>query len=481
MFFNGVILTMLATSLTTDISPVDPSLLISSKQRVSAKKRKSGKDRMVASEPVLPLVARKMSRRSLDCAPSLREILKDKKISLITEVIGGHGDVMGAAKIALYLQQKLGVDRNNIVLGIGLPDPPAILQNSGIPLANLTDDRLRNGDIVIVGPGIRQDFTPYLFVRNSQVPVLMIHEYGVSQRSTGEGNIRKDSLGLSEDSLGILLTPELLEWSSSEKTDIQRLQKLQWLPEYLQKEILGSEYSEASVESFARNSKLYFGYAHTASIQSSFLKAVASMNFQLHDPSDLYFYFMGNALPQFSESEVETLVEQGFGSIEYVRGNDPERKQTYKISDCEKKLKIITGPLDPADVNVMHMASEYETLATGDQSFSEAVSAGKIPTYEVYIHKIPFFKQFCNLLPEALQEKNISFYEFSNTFPISYDINAEKLAQFYVERRINPEMKNLIDLGLSEMRSHHQFGPKFEQVFYDLLRKSEASVLSNPL
>lgn len=407
---------------------------------------------------------------------SLLDMVKDKKFSLITEVMGGNGDIMCAAKIARYLHEKLGVNLENIVLGIGLPHPSELLKNTGITQVNLSDPRLLQGDVVIVGPGIWTDFNPEYFRGNSRLPILLVREYGFTvDSSMPRTDIRKYSLGLAPSALGVLLSPELLDWSSSEKTQEERLSNLEFLPTPLQEAILGEPYSEESVRSFSEGSKLYFGYAHHESLMRSFLQAVVSMNVQLQDSADLCFYFMGDQVLRFSEADVEQLKSQGVGTVEYVEGPLLSQKTVYKISENEKTLRIIIGPLDPMYVNFMHKISEYETLSTGDQSFSEAISAGKIPVYETYLHKKVFFKEFRDVLPPNLQEKMLSFYEESFDFPICYDLNPEKLASFFVERRLNPEIGDLSKQVIQHIKANCDFGPKFERVLSELFRSGQGA------
>jgi hypothetical protein len=86
-------------------------------------------------------------------------------------------------------------------------------------------------------------------------------------------------------------------------------------------------------------------------------------------------------------SFLSLLEKAGIGELEIkdVSGNS---LATFKLSDAStKKMCVVVGAVPYDDISLLWMASEKESLATGDQSLSEAVSANKCFAYEVLVHK----------------------------------------------------------------------------------------------
>lgn len=75
-----------------------------------------------------------------------------------------------------------------------------------------------------------------------------------------------------------------------------------------------------------------------------------------------------------------------------INSYDPETKVFTKVDECiadplGKALIITLGPFSQEDMRLLWMASEPETVVTGDQSLSEAVASHKKFVYECRTHK----------------------------------------------------------------------------------------------
>lgn len=412
----------------------------------------------------------------------LSERLQNKRIVVMTRGLGGMGDYMCARKICLYLHENLGLKLENIALGTRCDESlKKTLSAEGI---NVIDDKYESrqkwgADIQIFAPVADQWYVSDKLALGD-VPSLAIAEYGFNKPDFIEKdykNAHAYALGLNDTSMGILLHDELLSWSSKPKQVMERLQKLEAVPEKLQKAILSQDYSEKAIKTFAENSKLYFSYAHHESQILSFTQAVANMNHALKDKSNLCFYFMGNDLnkPEYwrNKDEIcEYLKGQGIGSIEYVSIDYPKTNETITLG-AGKTLKIVVGDLPPNHVKDMHMASEYETLATGDQSFSESISAGKLPAYETYTHKKELRDQFYEALPPIIKS-SMEFYSDTRVYSfedskLELKLSANKLAQFYINRRTDKRIERAAQEAIESIKTNYNFGKRFENALTKLL------------
>lgn len=427
----------------------------------------------------------------------LKNRLQNKKILVITQGMNGLGDYMCAKKICLYAHEKLGIPMQNI--GIACDANQAtkeVLRHEGLNFIghNFEDIQSWEPDVQIFSPVVEGIFkssfvTPRLPMDNA-IPTMAIAEYAFKKPEYLEKehkNVHAYEFGLKDDSLGYIPNSEIRRWAAikDSATPLHKLQQLANVPASFQKAILGAPYSKSAVEKFANSSKFYFGYAHHTFESYSFIQAVASMNHMMQDGRDLCFYMMGqgpmplrdmiNTCEQESEKIKKHLSASGIGQIELINGNSPQDKNTIVIDPAStKKIKVVTGNIHSQYVPAMHMASEEESLLTGDQTFSEGVSAEKFPIYELYDHKLELYKQLLHALPEELRSE-VSFYrpKEANLTKYNYRLNQEidpdKLAKFLFRRRTDAKVAQLAKSAMQHIAKTFDFAPRFDKAMLKAL------------
>lgn len=416
--------------------------------------------------------------------------LKDKKIVVITREIGGLGDYLCAKKICLYAHEKLGIPLENIALASAAnEEAQKILKHEGL---NLIKDKYEDiiafkASLQIFSPVTDDFFVSPRLGLGSPIPTLVIAEYGFKKNIFLESykNLHAYSFGLDEDSLGFIPSTELRKWSNIKDSfsKIEKLQKLSSVPVQFQKAILGKPYSQEVIEEFSKSSKFYFGYAHNKTEIYSFIEAVAGMNHALKDTSDLTFYFMGQTeiisflknkryyggVKGMSYSE-KALQEAGISKFCVVNALNGETYESVLDPKSKKTIRLVVGHISSECVSAMHMASEDESLVTGDQSFSEVISAGKYPVYERYNHKEKLYKQFYEVLPEILRGE-VNFYKAGDgdKWRLSEEIDAVKLSAFFIKRRTNTKIALAVKVSLKHITDTFDFSPRLDRAILKLL------------
>ena len=134
---------------------------------------------------------------------------------------------------------------------------------------------------------------------------------------------------------------------------------------------------------------LYSGYAHSS--HGFFLDYIALLEHDLSRPVNVVMPNARTAAQTleaiFNEGIIARLKEAGFGRIVVVGNSSDDSAVTSESAPIEmvqrvlgagKTLRLITRyPLPHADMRTLLQVSEPATMVSGDQSFSEAVSAGK--------------------------------------------------------------------------------------------------------
>lgn len=411
----------------------------------------------------------------------LQQKLKGKKtIVLVRGLPDGLGDYMCARKIWYYLKEQLGQPTANIALATENEEMRKIFSGEGINVMN--DDFESRSDF---DPDFQiiASVTDEWYVRDKvnmeDLPTMAIVELAFERPAYLDKyrTTHAYALGLAPQSMGIILNPKLLAWSQQEHTTIEKLQQLQHVPAVLQRAILGFEYSQKIVKTFSESNKFYFCYAKHESELLSYIQAVARMNFCLKDDSHLTFYCMGIHLcwPTLwlnKEEVFESLRASGFKQIQFIYLENQTKNETVPISSRSgNTLKIVVGKVDPQYVEYLHMASEYETLMTGDQSVAEAISVRKLTAYETFDHKEDVQKQFYTALPADVRNQ-MQFYKdkdpshFMNN-RLKLEIVPEKLAQFYLFRRANA---NKALNAINTIIDRYEFGARFDQALTRLIK-----------
>lgn len=436
-------------------------------KKIKAKAQKKVRIRALTQKYIQKLKDKVRSRMT----PNL---LKNKKIAVLTRGLNGYGDYACARKICLHLHEKMGIKKENIAFATcrsGMFGEELTKRGFSVIQDDFQSLRKWGVDFQIIAP-VTDDW----YVRNKvclkDIPTLAIAEYGFKRPAYLDvfPNVHSYAFGFTPDSMGVFLNEELLNFreASAEK----RIDQLKNIPEPLQNAILGQNYSEEAVRNFAKTSHLYFGYSHNMSEMRSFIKAVVKMNQEIHDRSDLCFYFMGQDFDwKHRNISDEDLIAQGIGSIEYLDLDAPKLSQKM-VFGVGKNLKIISAKLNPKYVNDLHKASEFETLGTGDQTFSEELAQGKAQAYELFRHKKELYEQYVAAFPEDMR-KEIDFH-------VDNLINEEKLAQFYIRRRLDPAFAKRVDEAIEHIHETYDFSPRFEKAVNKLLQGTQGLKKEKP-
>lgn len=431
----------------------------------------------------------------------LKKQLTGKRIVVISFGVNGFGDFLCAQKICLYLHETLGVDLKHLALASNANESQKkIFAVRDLTLLDETVASITqwNPQLQIFAP-VADDYlvTPRLSVGN-KIATIAVAEYGfdLPTYSVLHKNLSAHAFGFKASQLGYIPSPKLRTWAAT-KTDLSpevRLKPLLELPPGIRTAILGSE---DSLSSFVNRSKLYFAYAKNNSEIYSFVTAVARMNTKLKDKRNLTFFVLGSALmsPGFIKANLKgntcyhfdtcfrMLKEDGFSSIKLVDPTSRSAAIPYILSsEHQKTITLVGYPLEAAFVHNLIMASEEETLVTGDQSFSECLSAEKFPIYEVFIHKLKLYQDFMALFPAEIAlvlEIHGPIKTVSKAF---LGIDIDKLSYLLVFQKQNPQFAQTLKSSLAHIAAAYDFSEQFSYVLLKALKSvsSEESLEALP-
>lgn len=424
----------------------------------------------------------------------LKQVLSGKKIVVIGFGINGFGDFLCAQKICLYLHETLGVDLDCLALASNAHEQ----QKKVFAIQNLTllDETAAsiqkwNPHLQIFAPVVDDDIvTPRLAMDNT-VATVAIAEYGfdLPTYSFPHKNLSAHAFGFRSWQLGYIPTPKLRVWAAKKASSSpeERLKQLLDLPLPIQTAILGKQEALDSISTFATSNKLYFAYAKNNTEIYSFITAVARMNTTLQDKRNLTFFTLGSGLmsPTFIKSNLQgqasyhfencfrMLKENGFSTINFVTPECPEASALYTLSPKHQKtITLICSPLTTHFVHHLMMASEEETLVTGDQSFSECLSAEKFPVYELFVHKRKLYEGFMALFPaeiaSALQVQGPK--KIASTSFQSLDI--DKLTRLFILQQQDLQFAQSLKSSLFHIASAYDFSEKFDSILVSALKRS---------
>lgn len=280
---------------------------------------------------------------------------KQKTILVVCFPQGGYGDFFGALKIAdmckknfdsqvyFALPEKWAIEQSKIVKNEVKPFP--LLTYEGIEkVSELTDC---NPDMVI----------GYVCDGGSADPICeavcetMKTRPGYLPLTESGGYPPKNgfALGFDKKEIGLFISPDLF----NEPKGLNQLAKLS---PSLCKEILGKPYSEESAQAFAKKCKLYFGYSFNAATRQWFVDTIVQYNALCKDDRKLVFVLVG-----------------------------PNGKLIKSSKDQCTILPF--SDLPHSDMIALLLASERESLGTGELSATDLFSADKIPLIELMDHK----------------------------------------------------------------------------------------------
>lgn len=351
---------------------------------------------------------------------------------LITaEEWGGLGDLACGAKIAAILQ-RYGIPPAHITLCTQTPPRLELFREiHHCRVLSLEEAKVvHEVGMHIIAPVVKQErIVQYLGQRK---PVLALLEYGFDppvSRLLTEDILFFRAFGLSRraDERGIFLEPDLMEWAAShESLDIHaRALKLQTLSPPLREAMLQRE--QIPLEKLLEQKKLYVGYSCRLETSIAFLQALSELDEQ--DKKDLVFI-----LPCGKSQDLFSLLQAHYPLRAYtvscfINGSEGchETRTFHPNSHPTRHIQIISGSFPLHDLKLILMASEKETLATGDQSMSEMISADKCAFYECRNHKIPFMASLQGIYRKA----------FSCSDGEEEDTIFEYMKHYFLEQRVD--------------------------------------------
>jgi len=331
----------------------------------------------------------------------VRGLLGDRYVCISTKVLNSLGDLACAEKFAReFFQGYLGLSANQILIETihkqefqEVFDPNRTYQV--VTLADLETGKFKGKiGLFLVAPWTENN--RYSVVRFG-VPTLCINECGYSTKLSNiqaelfGGYTEQRALGLGDEDVGLLFDSRLRSWA--ETTDSQdplkKIHKLASIDPKLAKAILGEELSE---EAFVDSSHLFLGFCHHPDTGTSFITALCMM--KKYREKNLCVVLPVNNL-ELSEIQQGVIKKAGISEVIFRRyTSSDQRVETLRTLTFDqpqpKRLTIIMGRMTNETLGLIRMAAEKETLATGDQSMIDAISAHQIPIYEELHHKEAF-------------------------------------------------------------------------------------------
>lgn len=272
-------------------------------------------------------------------------------------------------------------------------------------------------------------FASYLNV-SPHIPTINLGEYGddVSQPAKFAQSHRffQYALGLQNiqneyNGLGFLFSQKLIDYFHN-KNNENSLYRLSTNLPHLTPPLSAAIVGQNEIDAFNKTHALYFGYANSGDSYNYQMLFIAAMILRNENKKDgkqnLVFCLPGHPLfngatleERFSPEFVRFLTEYGFKQIELHARNTSQPEPfiktilplTQETEANPRKIVIVASPLTSPDFLEVLKASENEVLCTGDQSLSEALSAGKRLFYEKLSHKSNHINRLCELLQKCTQ------------------------------------------------------------------------------
>ena len=369
---------------------------------------------------------------------------KARHLLVVARSYGGKGDISGAVKIWKYLNFSRPCDTVQVAI-----------QEKDREKAALFGDLVKKYTIVLnyKKPDMRPDLAvdyPFNvaeelrqnFLFDAKIPQIGIREYGFGSEPVLKATsptLKIVSLGAGDNELGIMIDKELAAFYSDPQNavSLRRLSLLADVPEALSQAILGEPFSQNALQSFDTSTKLYFGYSQLPASKEAFVEIMAQISSLANENAQsLCFVFAGLELSVITgismnlimgidatQKEVqETFALMGdSGKLDFTKWDFFKRIGKLGFNEVEliwspsKYTNSFTSKVVPVnEVKIPHQvrsiriickdsfdnsvfltllkASEKETLVTGDQSPTEALSLGKIIVNEYLPHKMSFMR-----------------------------------------------------------------------------------------
>lgn len=377
----------------------------------------------------------------------------------------GRGDLVLARKTAEILQAGIGhldvvfisneVDNMRAVA----PNYTNLIYSSSSQLPAQYRDPLLY--IHVGGASGTKDIYDTLGIQDQSIPMFKLLEYGfashVSNYEMGA------SLGLAQNELGVIIDSDIID-RTQQSTPAAQLHALEDKTKL--KDIVGTANpSLEQVQQYLATTSMYFGYAHSGWSMSQFFDVILASEIDVGDKPNLDVLlpaisdktgllsseklkfdfnerYLTNAILQQKqvvtqaelqhqqdqtqenltikfqeknkllrlERRLDVLQNQRLPllralNIGEVEIESPTTILSIKLGQGRRKVRILdVFPFSPADFERLLVASGQLTLATGDQSWSQAVSADKTILYEMGDHKTNLVREWQRVARERLAD-----------------------------------------------------------------------------
>ena len=388
----------------------------------------------------------------------------DKNYLVIAHGLDGAGDISCAVKVATILNKRLLIPIERIEIATNKPELVEIFNKRSFKVLSYTEAiKLDNVYLQIAVPA----FLPVLagFIARG-IPTLLISEYGFE---SSEISIRfphpwlschSFGLNAAESELGIMISPGLVKHGFSEKSLLpcERLKHLEKLEcKWLSNAILNGK----SIIDFDQSCRLYQGYTSTYIGAWSYIGAICLLNQE--DPKDLIFVMSGKSCNSENYLKRVQLDFKQFAASQKI-------KEMRFISEKSEVAVVEVNPSNGFSVTIIHglieyrslkkviLAAEKETITTGDQSLSEAISCNKSWLYEIRDHK----RDLADALADIALDKDCDFtitVDFGAFFRIEHcremfkNFFDAKKNDYFSITSVNEEIINNFD-AMKQLPSH---------------------------
>jgi hypothetical protein len=355
--------------------------------------------------------------------------------------VSGLGDLSCGFKIANYLHTQLGIPKQCIFYATNAPSAAALFNDYAFAVIDCSigsKEQLKEMsktiqfDIQIVVP-TTDPYKATEFLAINKIPTLIFYEYGLDNTNNHFSNaVLSFSFGLNKqkNQIGILIDQELYQWSTTVQDRFHQLQQLKTVHSSIQTAILDVGDFDKQCKYFSEQALLYAIYVSQLKTAEAFIHAIIDFN----QDNDKNIFITVPLL------KLEPFIEKftNVASIT-IKTWDPQRPLIEKTIEKNKKLKktltLIGGCFTYQDLKTLLMASEKETILTGDQSISEGISANKSFVYETLLHKQLFVDDLNQIYSQylgynvATSKKEEILHIFINNKKNNY-ANLSKVNQF---------------------------------------------------
>jgi len=298
-----------------------------------------------------------------------------KEVLLYTIMRGGFGDLAATLKLAETISKEDRFTKITLVFPRGIDEKRRdFLRRWPAKFEVVSPQVLDRENVMAIGIATHQNIFE---TTRRDIPHFFVREYDALLQ---EDISNQCCSGLGEQKLGIFVDDDMQGILSTREIEI--LQRI-------------SSNSKLLFE----EKKFYFGYGHYFVSIEHFVHLVVSAE-KDKDEDIIVFIKLGDCGPLSASFTLdgnffEFLKRRNIGGLII---DDHE----YHLQKGKKSLIVffMSSSIGHEEMKVLLKASKDLCLVTGDQSFSEAVSADKLIIYEMYSHKVKLWHNFCRLAKE---------------------------------------------------------------------------------